>query len=292
MPPPTGRPDGRSAGRAARAGRAGVGSDVAFRMVDFVAAQRAARRRGRCRVVRAAMRCSACRPPTRPAPAAQPPLCERIEARACGPGRAPRATQWSRRATSSPTRFALERHYAAGRPGCCRPTRSCRGHAPEGTAASRCGNGPIRSRLIRIDMVPLGAPGAGAEPMRLVLDHQSSDLLVLPTPLASRCGRPARRELRWIATAAIARELRGLAYPKLAARVDCSAAEPGWCRRLRPTRPRAGRSARAAVTCADPDDQKFIDLAVAHPLHPAEQGPRVLRCASTCAAGRAGAARL
>ena len=31
---------------------------------------------------------------------------------------------------------------------------------------------------------------------------------------------------------------------------------------------------KAAMTCNDPDDQKFIDLAVAHQAHAAEQGPR------------------
>jgi predicted nucleic acid-binding protein len=71
---------------------------------------------------------------------------------------------------------------------------------------------------------------------------------------------------RWLATAAMREELaRVLAYPKLAPRVafhrggpDAVLADFDRDAGLVPEPPRAG------LTCGDPDDQKFIDLAVAH----------------------------
>ncbi len=104
--------------------------------------------------------------------------------------------------------------------------------------------------------------------MRLVLDTNIVlDLLVFADPLAQPLWQGLRGgELRWIATAAMREELaRVLAYPKLAARVDLQRGGAGlvlddFDRHARVL----DAPPRAAVTCADPDDQKFIDLAVAH----------------------------
>lgn len=93
------------------------------------------------------------------------------------------------------------------------------------------------------------------------------DLLVFPDPTA----RPLRAALasgalRWLATAPMREELaRVLDYPQLAPRLvyyglspaDVLAAFDAGTARVDP-------APKAPVTCKDPDDQKFIDLAVAH----------------------------
>ncbi|MCG2595760.1 putative toxin-antitoxin system toxin component, PIN family [Ramlibacter sp. XY19] len=72
--------------------------------------------------------------------------------------------------------------------------------------------------------------------------------------------------LRWLATAAMREELaRVLAYPKLAPRVayhrgSADAVLEDFDRHVE----LVDVPAKAGVTCGDPDDQKFIDLAVAH----------------------------
>jgi putative PIN family toxin of toxin-antitoxin system len=75
-----------------------------------------------------------------------------------------------------------------------------------------------------------------------------------------------RADGAWIATAAMREELvRVLAYPQIARRLAAQA-RPAQdvldafdrCTRLVPEAP------KAAYTCKDPDDQKFIDLAAAH----------------------------
>lgn len=104
--------------------------------------------------------------------------------------------------------------------------------------------------------------------MQLVLDtNVVLDLLVF----ADARARPVQDALdagrvSWLATAAMREELaRVLAYPKLAPRVafhrgDADAVLRDFDRhaQLREV------PAKAPVTCGDPDDQKFIDLAVAH----------------------------
>jgi putative PIN family toxin of toxin-antitoxin system len=104
--------------------------------------------------------------------------------------------------------------------------------------------------------------------MQLVLDTNIVlDLLVFADPQA----RPVKEgleagELRWLATPAMREELaRVLAYPKLAQRVahhrgSADAVLVDFDRHavLHEVPP------KAPVTCGDPDDQKFIDLAVAH----------------------------
>jgi predicted nucleic acid-binding protein len=72
--------------------------------------------------------------------------------------------------------------------------------------------------------------------------------------------------LRWIATAAMREELaRVLAYPKLAPRVafhrgSADSVLGDFDRHVQLVE----APPKATVTCGDPDDQKFIDLAVAH----------------------------
>jgi len=104
--------------------------------------------------------------------------------------------------------------------------------------------------------------------MQLVLDTNIVlDLLVFgdaqvrPVSEGLLAGR-----LRWLATAAMREELaRVLAYPKLAARV---AFHRGEAQSVLADFDRHAQlvdvPVKAGVTCGDPDDQKFVDLAVAH----------------------------
>jgi putative PIN family toxin of toxin-antitoxin system len=104
--------------------------------------------------------------------------------------------------------------------------------------------------------------------MQLVLDTNIVlDLLVFGDAQAQPLKQGLEAgELRWLATAAMREELaRVLAYPKLAQRVahhrgSADAVLVDFDRHavLHDT------PAKAPVTCGDPDDQKFIDLAVAH----------------------------
>ena len=104
--------------------------------------------------------------------------------------------------------------------------------------------------------------------MQLVLDTNIVlDLLVFSDPRA----RPLSEgllagTLRWLATPAMREELaRVLDYPKLAPRVAFhrggnAAVLADFDRQAALVDP----PPKAPVTCGDPDDQKFIDLAVAH----------------------------
>ncbi|MBA3058867.1 MAG: putative toxin-antitoxin system toxin component, PIN family [Gammaproteobacteria bacterium] len=76
----------------------------------------------------------------------------------------------------------------------------------------------------------------------------------------------AAKKMQWIATKAMRDELaRVLGYPKIALRLaihQCSASDvlaqfDGQAQWL-------DTAPKASVSCRDPDDQKFIDLAVAH----------------------------
>lgn len=102
----------------------------------------------------------------------------------------------------------------------------------------------------------------------LVLDTNIAlDLFVFQDPATA----PLRERLEratgeWLATAAMREELlRVLAYPQIARRLAAQA-RPAQdvldafdrCARLVPEAP------KAAYTCKDGDDQKFIDLAAAH----------------------------
>lgn len=104
--------------------------------------------------------------------------------------------------------------------------------------------------------------------MRLVLDTNIVlDLLVFRDPqveLLSR--RLVAGEFHWLATAPMREELaRVLAYPKLADRIAFHRGDAGevlqdFDRHADLVEP----APRASVICGDPDDQKFIDLAVEH----------------------------
>lgn len=117
--------------------------------------------------------------------------------------------------------------------------------------------------------------------MQLVLDtNVVLDLLVFGDPGA----RPVAEALkqgshRWLATAAMREELaRVLHYPKLAPRVHFHRGGPDAV--LRDFDAQAAlveAPARAALTCGDPDDQKFIDLAVAHRCTLVSKDREVLR---------------
>lgn len=117
--------------------------------------------------------------------------------------------------------------------------------------------------------------------MQLVLDTNIVlDLLVFRDPHARPLSEGLRAgRLRWIATAAMREELaRVLGYPKLAARVAFHRGEPTQVladfdrhAQLVDVPP------KAEVTCGDPDDQKFIDLAVAHRCTLLSKDDEVLR---------------
>ena len=104
--------------------------------------------------------------------------------------------------------------------------------------------------------------------MQLVLDtNVVLDLLVFADPRMRTLSEGlAAGSLHWLATPAMREELvRVLAYPKLAPRVALHRGEAlvvlqDFDRHARLLDP----PARAGVTCGDPDDQKFVDLAVAH----------------------------
>lgn len=93
------------------------------------------------------------------------------------------------------------------------------------------------------------------------------DLLLFQDPAASplRAALEAGR-LRWIASPPMAAEFeRVLAYPALArqlqARGHSAAALVQAFHRMHAT---VAEAPRASVRCTDPDDQVFVDLAVAH----------------------------
>jgi predicted nucleic acid-binding protein len=110
------------------------------------------------------------------------------------------------------------------------------------------------------------APGAGASP--IVIDTNIVlDLLVFDDPSwAPLRAALAAGELRWLATAAMREELvRVLGYPLIARRLlkDARAADAVMSAFDAQVHPVAGVPARARFVCKDPDDQIFIDLAVA-----------------------------
>ena len=93
------------------------------------------------------------------------------------------------------------------------------------------------------------------------------DLLVFDDPAAGPLKAAlAAGDLRWLATPAMRDELaRVLDYPKIAPRLAfygraASAVLAAFDAQAEP----ADVAPRAPLTCQDPDDQKFIDLAVAH----------------------------
>lgn len=110
--------------------------------------------------------------------------------------------------------------------------------------------------------------GEGGHAPVVVLDTNIVlDLYVFDDPAA----RPVREAveagaLRWLATAPMREELaRVLAYPQIAPRLafhgrhadEVLAHFDRWAQQVEP-------AVKAPITCKDPDDQRFIDLAVAH----------------------------
>ena len=111
------------------------------------------------------------------------------------------------------------------------------------------------------------APAGGASP--LVIDTNIAlDLLVFDDPRWA----PLRTALaagacRWLATRAMRDELlRVLGYPLIASRLLRDAREPAQVAAWFDAQVHAieDTPARARFVCKDPDDQIFIDLAVAH----------------------------
>lgn len=111
---------------------------------------------------------------------------------------------------------------------------------------------------------------------RIVIDTNIVlDLLVFQDPLTEPLRQALQQKsLHWIATGAMRDELAHvLDYPHIARRLQrdaasqpCTAAEPA-ARVLAQFATQVNwvdAATKASVTCRDPDDQKFIDLAVAH----------------------------
>ena len=104
--------------------------------------------------------------------------------------------------------------------------------------------------------------------MRIVIDTNIAlDLLVFDDPgCAALLAALELGELQWIATAAMREELaRVLDYPLVAARLarngrDAELVLAAFDRRVHPV---DDQPARAPCLCRDPDDQIFVDLAVA-----------------------------
>jgi putative PIN family toxin of toxin-antitoxin system len=93
------------------------------------------------------------------------------------------------------------------------------------------------------------------------------DLLVFADAAAAPLREGLQQgRLRWLATAPMREEFaRVLDYPKLAARIAFFGREPGDVLAAFDEQARlVDVPTVAPVRCQDPDDQKFIDLAVAH----------------------------
>jgi putative PIN family toxin of toxin-antitoxin system len=114
----------------------------------------------------------------------------------------------------------------------------------------------------------MSAPEGGQAPERCVLDTNIVlDLWVFDEPRAEALRLSVETgHMHWLATAAMREELaRVLAYPQIAKRLTARALPAEtvlghfdrWAQ-LQPDAP------KAEYACKDPDDQKFIDLAVAH----------------------------
>lgn len=117
--------------------------------------------------------------------------------------------------------------------------------------------------------------------MQLVIDtNVALDVLVFADPRAGALAGALRAgSLRWLATLAMREELaRVLAYPQLAPRV---ARHPGGSDAVLAEFDRhaclVAAAPKAPVTCGDADDQKFIDLAVAHACPLLSKDREVLR---------------
>lgn len=108
---------------------------------------------------------------------------------------------------------------------------------------------------------------ATALPQLVVLDtNVVLDWLAFDDPNTRALGQAIEQgTLRWLRSQAMADELaRVLQYPALQARqIDAAALLARAASHCTPVPP--GPPAPLALRCADPDDQGFIDLALAHP---------------------------
>ena len=124
--------------------------------------------------------------------------------------------------------------------------------------------------------------------MQLVLDtNVVLDVLVFADPAAQPLADGLRDgALHWLATPAMREELvRVLSYPKLAARVALHRGDAEVVLRDFDQHARLVEvPPKASVTCGDPDDQKFIDLAVAHRCLLLSKDDEVLRMKKRLAA--------
>lgn len=102
----------------------------------------------------------------------------------------------------------------------------------------------------------------------LVIDTNIAlDLLVFEDPATTDLMTALQAgTVRWIATRAMRDELeRVLGYPKLAARIAFHQRDtPTVLAAMDALCDQVADAPKAPVTCADADDQKFIDLALAH----------------------------
>ena len=78
-----------------------------------------------------------------------------------------------------------------------------------------------------------------------------------------------QRQVRWIATAAMLDELAEVLWRGLAAKCNAApdAVLAAWGAQVEMVAEPTGLPARAALQCTDPDDQKFLDLALTAGAH-------------------------
>ena len=115
------------------------------------------------------------------------------------------------------------------------------------------------------------------------------DLFVFKDPLAQPLAQAlANQTYQWIATAPMRDELeRVLDYPTIALRLDAAQISATKVLvRFDAQVQRMDVAPRATLICRDPDDQKFIDLALAHQAMLLSKDRAVLSMAKRLLAGR------
>ena len=115
------------------------------------------------------------------------------------------------------------------------------------------------------------------------------DLFVFRDPLAQPLAQAlANQTYKWLATAPMRDELeRVLDYPNIALRLDAAQiTATGVLAQFDAQVQRMDVAPKALLTCRDPDDQKFIDLALAHQTVLLSKDRAVLCMAKRLLAGR------
>ena len=142
-----------------------------------------------------------------------------------------------------------------------------------------------------LKVVPLGSDPFFVDPIfpaahkvrGLVLDTNIVlDAFVFNDPASQALKRAlASRQRQWIATHAMREELvRVLSYPKIArCMVSCQINAAHVLAQFDGQASLVDSAPKASATCSDPDDQKFIDLAVAHKATLLSRDRAVLRMA-------------